>query len=261
MSLLPPITRVLARRPATTFASGITTRDYLGVPTYEATIQQYDAYLGALRDCGLRVTTLDADDRYPDGHFVEDAAVIFGDTAFICRPALSSRRGEEQAIAEALAGLDLVYAVGDGVAIEGGDVLFCEDRVLIGLSTRTNRVGAEQLAATIRSRLGPVPVECVPFSNVLHLKTGLTELAPGVLLHDPAMKLHEPITFAEVVTLPPEEGYAASVLPINRDTVLIASGYPTVQALAERHYANVIALEMSEFEKMDGGLTCLSLRY
>ncbi|MBK9122153.1 MAG: hypothetical protein IPM16_03385 [Chloroflexi bacterium] len=261
MSLLPPMTRVLARRPATTFAEGITTRGHLGVPAYEATVQQFDAYLEAMRTCGLAVTTLDADDRYPDGHFTEDAAVIFGDTAFICRPALANRRGEETAIAQALAGLNLVYSSGDGVAIEGGDVLFCEDRVLIGLSKRTNRAGAEQLAEAIRDRLGSIPVVCVPFDNVLHLKTGLTELAPGVLLHDPAMKLHEPITFAKVITLPIEEGYAASVLPIDRSTIIIADGYPAVRTLAEQHYANVIALEMSEFEKMDGGLTCLSLRY
>ncbi|KXK52577.1 MAG: hypothetical protein H3C32_04610 [Anaerolineae bacterium] len=261
MSLLPPMSRVLARKPARTFADGITTRGHLGIPTYEATIRQFDAYLDAIRSRGLAITTLAADDRYPDGHYTEDTAVLFGDTAFICRPALANRRGEEAAVAEALAGLNIIRAVGDDVAIEGGDVLFCADRVLIGLSRRTNRAGADQLAAAIRSTLGPVRIDYVPVENVLHLKTGLTELAPGILLHDPAMKLSEPIPSVQIVTLPPDEGYAASVLPIDDETILIAKGYPAVQALAEQHYANVIALEMSEFEKMDGGLTCLSLRY
>lgn len=260
MGLLKPFTRALVRRPAPTFAQGITTRSRLGVPSYEATMAQYDAYVDALREAGLEVTVLDADPRYPDGHFVEDPAVIFGQTAFICRPATVSRRGEEVSIAEALAGLNRVYATGDAT-VEGGDVLFCRDRVLIGLSRRTNRVGAEQLAAAIKAHLGDVRIQFVPFTNLLHLKTGLTELAPGVLLRDPVMKLQVPIEGVKIITLPAEEGYAASVLPLNDHTVLIADGFPTVRALAEQYYPHVVALPMQEIEKMDGGLTCLSLRY
>jgi dimethylargininase len=260
LGLLNPFTHALARRPAPTFAQGITTRSALGVPTYEETLAQHDAYVEALREAGLEVMVLEPDPQYPDGHFVEDPAVIFGDTAFICRPATVNRRGEEVAIADALSHLTRVYATGDAT-IEGGDVLFCRDRVLIGISRRTNRVGAEQLKHAIRDRLGDVRVDFVPFTGVLHLKTGLTELTPGVLLHDPLMRLDSEIKFAEVVTLPRAEGYAASVLPINNNTVIIADGFPTVRDLAEKYYPHVVALPMSEIEKMDGGLTCLSLRY
>lgn len=259
-ALLPPFTRALARRPAPTFAQGITTRSALGEPSYELTLAQYDSYLDALREAGLAVTVLDADPRYPDGHFVEDPAVIFGDTAFICRPATPNRRGEEDSISEALSGLRRIYA-SDSATIEGGDVLFCRDRVLIGLSRRTNRIGAEQLTAALKAQLGDIRVEFVPFANVLHLKTGLTELAPGVLIHDPAMAIQTELTSAKIITLPAEEGYAASVLPVNDNTIIIADGFPTVRALAEQYYPHVIALNMSEIEKMDGGLTCLSLRY
>lgn len=260
MGILKPFTRALARRPAPTFAQGITTRSALGIPSYEKTLEQHDAYVEALREAGLDVTVLDADARFPDGHFVEDPAVIFGETAFICRPATPNRRGEEESIGDTLSNFVRVYATGDAT-IEGGDVLFCRDRVLIGISRRTNRVGAEQLKAAIQKQFGDVRVEFVPFTNVLHLKTGMTELAPGVLLHDPAMKLESTVKGAEIITLPAEEGYAASVLPISDSTILIADGFPIVRELAERYYPNVVALDMSEIEKMDGGLTCLSLRY
>jgi dimethylargininase len=144
--------------------------------------------------------------------------------------------------------------------LEGGDVLFCADRVLIGLSARSNRAGAEELAAALRTVQADLRVDFVPVAGVLHLKSGLTELAPGILLRDPAFQTDFPLGFAEVIDLPPEEGHAANVLPIN-ETVLIPRGVPSVTAYAVEHVANVIALDMSEFRKMDGGLTCLSLRY
>ncbi len=257
--LLPRFFHAVVRRPAHSFARGLTSRAHLGVPSYDETCAAFDRYVAALREAGLGVTELPAEEAYPDAHFVEDAAVLFHDTAFICRPANPTRRGEEQLMAPFLDRFRRVYAEGDAT-IEGGDVLFCHDRVLIGLSRRTNRVGAEQLRRAIHERLGSVRVDFVPFTGVLHLKTGLTEIAPGVLVHDPHMKLESALSGLEVVTLPPEEGYAASVLPINQH-ILIAAGFPTVAELAARHYNEVHALPMGEIEKMDGGLTCLSLRF
>ncbi len=257
--LLPDFTNAIVRRPAASFASGITTRGYLGLPTLAETHAAFDTYVAALRAAGLTVTELPALEEHPDAHFVEDPAVLFHDTAFICRPATVSRRGEETLMAPSLAGFRRVYAKGDAT-IEGGDVLFCEDRVLIGLSKRTNRLGAEQLKQAILDRLGTVRVDFVPFTGVLHLKTGLTEIAPGILVHDPQMRLQTDIPGLKIVTLPASEGYAASVLPVNNH-ILIAEGYPTVAELAAQNYNEVHALPMVEIEKMDGGLTCLSLRY
>jgi dimethylargininase len=257
--LLPRFTRAIVRRPSISFAKGLTGRAYLGQPSYEATQVAFDSYVAALRAAELIVTELPAEEEYPDAHFVEDAAVLFHDTAFICRPATVNRRGEEQLMSPALTGLRRIYAKGDAT-IEGGDVLFCHDRVLIGLSKRTNRVGAEQLRQAIWDRLGTVRVDFVPFTGVLHLKTGLTELAPGLLVHDAQMRLQTEISGVRIITLPEAEGYAASVLPINQH-ILIADGFPTVAELASQHYNEVHALPMDEIEKMDGGLTCLSLRY
>lgn len=256
---LPPFTRILARRPADNFADGLTTVD-LGQPNIALAMQQYDYYLDALRDCGLDVTVLPPDDRFPDGHFVEDPIVIFRDMAFLCRSGAGSRRGEPQSLAQHLSHLRQIAIQGDDAFIDGGDVLFCADRVLIGISERTNIAGASQLRDALLTVQADLYVEFVPFSGVLHLKSGLTELAPNVLLHDPKMKLESPITFAEVIDLPADEGYAADVMPVN-DSIFIPKGYPTVRTLAERYYDPVVALDMSEFQKMDGGLTCLSLRY
>jgi dimethylargininase len=253
-------THALTRQPAPNAGDGLTTSTHLGAPDVARMNAQYDAYLDALRACGLSVTTLPADTNFPDGHFVEDPAVIYGDMVFISRPGASERRGEERAIEQALSHLRQIHLEGEHATLDGGDVLMCADHVLIGISQRTNEAGAEQLANALHTVDANLRVDSVSFTGVLHLKTGITELAPNVLLHAPQMQTDYDFGFAEVVMLPEVEAYAADVLPIN-EHVIIPKGYPTVRELAHQHYANVIELDMSEFEKMDGGLTCLSLRY
>lgn len=258
--MLPPITKILSRKPAPTVANGLTTSQHLGVPNYDKTLMQYEAYIDALAACGCEVRILEADERFPDGHFVEDAAVIFRELAFICRPRSVARVGEVETIAEALSDLHVVMVEGAEAFVEGGDVLFCADRILIGLGERTNRAGAEQLASALRDVQADIQVELVPFEGVLHLKTGMTALSDALILQSCHFKSDFQVDFVETVVLPQEESYAADVLPIN-DALLIPRGYPTVEGLATRYYSDVFALDMSEFEKMDGGLTCLSLRY
>ena len=257
--ILPPFTRALARRPAHSFADGLTGAD-LGKPDFERTMQQYDAYMAAIKACGLETTILPADEGYPDGHYVEDAAIIFKDMVFFCRSGAPARQGEADAVAKNLTHLRQVFIAGDGAYIDGGDVLFCADRVLIGLSERTTKAGAEQLKAALQSVQSDLKVDFVNFGGVLHLKSGITELAPGVLVKSPLMQTDYIVETAETIILPQEESYAADVLPVN-DTLLLPAGYPTLISIAEKHYTNIIALDMSEFEKMDGGVTCLTLRY
>lgn len=261
MSLLPRFTRILGRQPAQSFAAGITESSHLGAPDAALTMQQHAGYMDTLRGLGLAVTVLPADERYPDGHYVEDPAVIFRDMVFFCQSGAEARRGEADGLAAALSDLRQVHVTGDDAFIDGGDVLFCADRVLIGLSQRTTRAGAEQLAAALRSVQADLRVEFVEFSGVLHLKTGMTELAPGVIVKSPFMQTAHDLRFAEVVTLPEAEAYAADVLPLKDALVIPAGDYPTVEALAEQHYKQIVRIPMREFEKMDGGLTCLSLRY
>ena len=257
--LLEPFTRALMRRPAPNFADGVTTSSHLGTPDYKSALQQYDTYVQAIRDCGLAVTVLPADERFPDGHFVEDPFVVYRDMAFLCRSGVASRRDEGESIKPHLSDLRTVEPASEA-RIDGGDVLFCADRVLVGISQRTSYAGYDALRETLQSVRSDIRVDPVPFSGVLHLKSGLTELAPGVLIRDPALETDYDLSWAEVVELPPEEGYAADVMPVN-ETLFIADGCPQAYCDATRFCAHVVPLDMSEFVKMDGGLTCLSLRY
>ena len=257
--LLPLFTRALARYPAPNFASGVTLSAHLGAPDCDLAMSQFEIYLQALRDCGLDVAVLPADDRFPDGHFVEDPFVIFHDLAFRCRSGEPTRENEGGSLEPYLAGLRVILPPPDA-RIDGGDVLICADRVLVGLSERTNQTGVEALRRALRTVKCDIRVDAVPFSGVLHLKSGLTELAPNVLIHDPALKTDFDLSWARVITLPSEEGFAADVMPIN-DRLFVAAGCPNAFAAAREYYDDVVALDMSEFRKMDGGLTCLSLRY
>ena len=259
MHLLPPFTRALMRRPAANFGEGLTSSGHLGSPNYALALQQHDAYAQALRDCGLEVSILRPDERFPDGHFVEDPFVIFHDLAFHCRSGAPSREQEGASLKSHLARLRIVEPPPDA-RIDGGDVLFCADRVLVGISARSNRAGFMALLAALRSVKRDIRVDPVPFSGLLHLKSGLTELAPGILIRDPALQTDYDLGWAQVIDLPLEEGYAADVMPVN-DTLFIAANCPIAYEAASQHCERVITLDLSEFVKMDGGLTCLSIRY
>ena len=256
--LLPPFTRILARRPAPNFAEGITTAN-LGKPDYDKAIQQYDTYIQALRDCNLELTLLPTDDRFPDGHFVEDPVVIFHDVAFMCRSGAEARQGEGESLKPYLADLRIIEPPSNA-RIDGGDVLICADRILVGLSERTNQAGVDDLRRALQTVKSDIRVDAVPFEGVLHLKSGLTELAPNVLIHDPTLKTEYDLSWATVITLPAHEGYAADVMPVN-DTLFIAKGYPAAVKASRAYYEKIVELDMSEFQRMDGGLTCMSLRF
>ncbi len=259
MHLLPPFTRALMRRPAKNLADGETTSRRLGAPDYERALRQFGAYAGALRDCGLTVAIAPADARFPDGHFVEDPFVIFHDIAFLCRSGAPARREEGQSLKPYLQHLRIIEPPA-GARLDGGDVLFCADRVLVGISSRSNRAGFVALRAALQTVQPDIRVDPVPFSGVLHLKSGLTELTPGVLFRHPALRADYELGWAEVIDLPPAEAHAADVMPVN-DTLFIAAGCPHAFNAATKYCKRVIPLELSEFVKMDGGLTCLSLRY
>jgi len=259
MHLLPPFTRALMRRPAPNLADGETTSRRLGAPDYDRALRQFDIYAQTLRDCGLTVAIAPADERFPDGHFVEDPFVIFRDMAFLCRSGAPARREEGESLKPYLRHLRIVEPP-PAARIDGGDVLFCADRVLVGISQRSNRAGYEALRGALQSVQPDIRVDPVPVSGVLHLKSGLTELTPGVLFRDPALRADYDLGWAEVIDLPPAEAHAADVMPVN-DTLLIAAGCPSALHAARQHCERVIPLDLSEFVKMDGGVTCLSLRY
>src|SRR5579862_1665075 len=166
-------TRAIARRPAPTFADGLTSVS-LGVPDYDKVLRQHEAYCDALLRTGVEVLLLDPDDRYPDSTFVEDTAIVARGCAIVTRPGAQSRLGEAAEIRAPLsqffATLDEIVAPG---TVDGGDVCEADDRAFIGLSHRTNREGAEQLAAWFGKRSIPATiVDIRDLDSILHFKSG-----------------------------------------------------------------------------------------
>jgi dimethylargininase len=253
-------TRAILRRPGRTFAAGLTSG--AGSPDLAVALAQHAAYEAALAALGLTLTVLRADERYPDGTFVEDTAILTAKGAVVTRPGAATRRGETESMAEVLGGFyrDLRRIEAPG-SVDGGDVCQCDDHFLIGVSERTNEVGATQLAGFLgefgyRATL----IDIRPSKTLLHLKTGLTWLGDGRLVVAGDIPECPALAAYERVVVDPAESYAANCIRVN-DRVLVAAGFPRFAAALARLGLDPLPLEMGEFRKMDGGLSCLSLRF
>lgn len=248
-------TKAIVRRPGRNFTNGITTST-LGQPDFSKALEQHAAYCEALISCGVELTVLDADERYPDGCFVEDTAVVNSKVKVISRPGATTRRGEEEEIARVLAGFGPTESIVPPGTLEGGDVLRAENHYFIGLSARTNTEGARQLS-TILLKHG-LTSSVIRVEAGLHLKSDIAYLGNGNFISTPVFsKIAHP---ANTIILDNDEYYSANCLRVN-DHLLIPKGFPkSKMRIIELGY-NIIELEMSEFRKMDGGLTCLSLLF
>lgn len=254
------ITHALLRRPAPTVADGLTTVDE-GRPEVARTLEQFEAYASALRDAGVQVTVLEPLPDHPDAHFVEDVAVVTPAVIVRTRPGAPERRGEIEAVGEALQRFGPAVDIEAPGTLDGGDVLTVGDRVFVGLSERTNDAGAHQL----RTIVEPQGFSCVtvPVGLGLHLKSSVNAVSDDALVLT-AEFAHEP-AFAKFagfdrVVVPDGEEYAANVLRVN-DRVLVPAGYRSTAGLLRGRGLQLVTLPMSEFRKMDGGLTCLSVRF
>jgi len=249
------------RRPGTNFAAGLTTVD-LGVPIYERALEQHEAYCAALERGGLQLIRLDADERFPDSTFVEDTAVLTRACAILAYPGAPSRAGEVTEIASALAPYySQVHSLQPPGTLDGGDVCEVGDHFFIGISARTNEAGAGQLSA-ILAQAGYTS-QCIDIRGVegiLHLKSGIAALSHRRLVVIDALAPCPEFQGYDLVPVSADEKYGANCVEIN-SRVLIAAGFPILaESLRELGY-ETIALDMSEFQKMDGGLSCLSLRF
>jgi dimethylargininase len=254
-------TKAIVSEPAPSFAEGLTTAG-LGVPDYELALRQHQGYCVALEKCGLELIRVEPDADCPDGTFVEDTAVLTSRCAVIARPGAPSRRREVSTIRNALAGfypeLPAIHSPG---TVDGGDICEAGQHFFIGLSARTNQAGAEQLAALLTVQVYTYTfVDIRAIDGLLHLKSGLAYLGDNRLAISPALLEGGDFSNYEFVLVEAEEEYAANCVRIN-DHVLLAAGYPVFAGKLQELGYQTIALEMSEFRKMDGGLSCLSLRF
>ena len=252
-------TKAIVRRPAQSLVNGLTDHPELGHPDYALALRQHDAYIAALERCGLAVEVLPAWEEHPDSCFVEDVAVCTRKFALVTRPGAASRAGEIAGIQAVLARyfrtIEHIEAPG---TLEGGDVMMVGDSFYIGLSARTNADGAAQFIAHL-ARHG-YKGQTVTMPPTLHLKTGTSYMEDGILLVDQAFARYQEFSGFDRIHVVPEETYAANCLRVN-DFVIVPSGHhETLGALQAKGLAT-IQLDMSEYRKIDGGLSCLSLRF
>ena len=250
-------TKAIVRKPAKTFVNGITTAN-LGKPDFNLALKQHDAYCEVLIKCGLELITLDADPNFPDSCFVEDTAVVTKNFGIITRPGDPRRLGEEIEIKKVLEPLLKLHFIEKPGTLDGGDIMQADNKFYIGLSNRTNLSGSKQLKEILTSY--NYEVFSIPICNLLHFKTGINYLGDNnLLVQKPFIGLTDLESYNKI-PVGKEEQYAANSLRIN-DYVLVPIGFPETKSNIEKLDYKTIVLDITEFQKMDGGLSCLSLRF
>ena len=251
-------TNAIVRRPCAEMVNGITTAT-LGKPDFEKAQKQHELYIAALQACGLKVHILEADSRFPDSTFIEDVAVCTPYCGIVTNPGALSRRGERDAMSDVLSGFyKNVREITSPGTLDAGDVMMVGPDYYIGLSERTNNEGADQLIRILRKyNLNGITVK---MDKMLHLKTGLSYLENNNLLI--SNQFINDITFEKFnkILIDDIEAYSANSLWIN-GTVLVPKGYPLTLAKITKVGYKTMEVDTSEFRKLDGGLSCLSLRF
>jgi dimethylargininase len=255
-------THAIVRLPGENFSQGLTMSVQQSGPDFRKALEQHGAYRRALAACGVQVTVMPADDKYPDGTFVEDTFVIAERVTIATRPGAKTRAGEVESVAAVLRGLrpalEQIEAPG---TVDGGDICQVDDHFLIGLSARTNEAGAAQLAAILsRCQYTSSTIDIRKHAALLHLKSGIAYLGEGRILIAPGFPPADALARFEKIEVAAGEVYAANAVRVNAE-VLIAAGFPKLTSMLDKQRYSVRSLDMSEFAKMDGGLSCLSLRF
>lgn len=248
----------IVRKPGKSMVSGIGPGT-LGPVDYENALKQHDAYVQALKKVGVEVTILEPLEAFPDSCFVEDTAVLTKKFAILCNPGAESRNGEKFPMHETLKDFyENIEEIKSPGTVDGGDVMMVGDYFYVGISARTNEEGAKQFIDYLK-KYG-YDGTAVPLKEMLHLKTGLAYLEnnnlliAGEFIEDPRFK-----DFNKII-IPNDESYAANCIWMN-GYVLVPAGYPKVKQSIEDLGYNIIEVDTSEFRKLDGGLSCLSLRF
>jgi dimethylargininase len=248
----------IVRKPCPEMIHGLTSAS-LGKPDYHRALEQHACYVEALRTCGLELNVLEADPRFPDSVFVEDVALCTPVCAVITNPGAPSRNGEKEEMKRVL---EQYYSTIESIewpgTLDAGDVMMVGNLFYIGISERTNRAGAGQLIRILEKH--GLNGSMVPLSKMLHLKSGVSYLEENRLLVSGEFMNHPAFEGFERMEVDPGESYAANSVWIN-SKVLVPAGFPKTLEMIEQAGYSTTVLEVSEFQKLDGGLSCLSLRF
>ena len=252
--------RAIVRGVSSSYANALAKYFGTGPTSLDDARLQHSAYVKKLQELGVIVKEIEAHEDYPDCCFVEDHAVVAGDSALITNVGHDSRSGETEAVQMALGeDLNLTLMDSDG-RMDGGDVLHFGNQFLVGHSKRTNKAGIRCLKEFVESRGFTLHVIEVP-SNSLHLISICTSPSPGVLLAPEGWFQESDFpSNSEILWVPSEEAYAANVMPFGSE-VLVATGYSQTSKLLQARGLNLHPIDMSQFRAADGSLTCLSVLY
>jgi len=271
--------KAIVRTPGKSMINGLTTAE-LGLPNYEKALFQHAEYIKALGECGLEVIVLEKNEQYNDSTFVEDVALLTKNLAIVTNPGAPSRRGETTDIKRVLRDYYInIEEVQEPGTFEGGDSMMVGSHFYIGLSERTNECGAQQVIKYLKS--------VIRLEKVLHLKTGVAYLEHNNLVATIEFLMKEEFKKFNILKIEKNESYAANCIWVNdrvlipkgnilkidkdesyaanciwiNDIVLIPKGYPKARETIENAEYMIKEVDVSEFRKLDGGLSCLSLRF
>ena len=248
----------IVRTPSKSMISGLSTAN-LGLPNYKKALQQHQNYIKALESCGLKVTILKAMEAFPDSTFVEDVALLTKECAIITNPGATSRKEEVNEIISTVEQFyDHIEHITAPGTVEAGDIMMVGSHFYIGLSARTNKQGAEQLIQILKKY--KLTGSVVTMEKVLHLKTGLAYLEDHNLVACGEFIKKEEFQKYHIIEIDESDAYSANCIWVN-GRVLVPKGFPQTSSIISKAGYEVIEVEVSEFQKIDGGLSCLSLRF
>jgi len=249
------VRKALVREPGNTFSRCISTHPMMHTVDVVRARAQHATYVRTIEGLGLDMIILGRDDANADSCFVEDTAVVHGGNALICRSAKESRRGETCAVQAALSEHLKVRKATAPATVEGGDVLHLPDRLVCGVTKRTNDDGVRQLSDWLGVR-----VDTVRDPSIMHLKSYISHIDDRMVLVTKTFADEPALDGLDKLIVPLGEEYAANVLSVN-GTAVMPKGFPGTKGVLERAGVEVIALEMTEFPKCDGAMTCLSILF
>lgn len=250
--------KAIVRRPCPQLIYGLS-NSKLGKPDYYTALKQHDQYIEALQKCGLEVKILNENSKFPDSVFVEDTAVCTDKFAVISKPGAKERTKEIQLIEPTLQSLfDQLEYINNKGTLEGGDIMQVDNTFYIGISDRTNQQGADQFIQILEKyKMEGIKIK---LQEMLHLKTGLSYLENNILLISGEFKQNHLFDNFKKIIVDDHESYAANSLWIN-DKVIVPEGFHETRQKIEQSGYETIVVNTSEFRKVDGGLSCLSLRF